>query len=116
MPPDSGREANRSRNGRASFCPFPRPARPRVDRDTLLRDSRRVWVATYLGFVEVHFGHLMQRRAGWPPGFLPVAFFIAFPLMGRSASRADDADRVLGLHTETNKLNPSLLVRTDVNR
>src|SRR2546430_17241344 len=90
MPPDSGREANRSRNGRAGFCPFPRPARPRVDRDTLLRDSRRVWVATYLGFVEVHFGLSCSDARDGPPGFLPVAFFIAFPLMGRTASRADD--------------------------
>src|SRR5438105_15781901 len=56
---------------------------------------------------------LMQRRAGnGPPGFLPVAFFIAFPLMGRSASRADDADRVLGLLDEDNEQNPSLS-RTD---
>ena len=58
----------------------------------------------------------MQRRAGWPPGFLPVAFFIAFPLMGRSASRADDADRVLGLLDEDNEQNPSLLGLTDENR
>ena len=46
-------------------------------------------------------------------GFLPVAFFIAFPLMGCSASRADDAERVLGLLDEDNEQNTSLLGLTD---
>src|SRR5713226_5957330 len=46
-------------------------------------------------------------------GFLPVAFFIAFPLLGCSASRADDAERVLGLLDEDNEQNTSLLGLTD---
>src|SRR2546429_9693824 len=48
--------------------------------------------------------------------FLPTAFFIAFPLMGRSASRADDVNRVLGLLDEDNEQNTPLLGRTDQNR
>src|SRR5438105_15851324 len=48
--------------------------------------------------------------------FLPTAFFIAFPLMGRSASRADDVNRVLGLLDEDNEQNTPLLGLTDQNR
>ena len=48
--------------------------------------------------------------------FLPVAFFMAFPLMGCSASRADDADQVLGLLDEDNEQNTSLLGLTDQDR
>src|SRR5438132_10927007 len=43
-----------------------------------------------------------------PRSFLPVAFFIALPLAGRSASRADAADCVLGLLEEDNEQNTSL--------
>src|SRR5438309_10803710 len=48
----------------AGFRPFPRPAPPRVDRDSLPRDSESVRIATHLGLVEVHLGHLAQRCAG----------------------------------------------------
>src|SRR5438445_9169472 len=51
-----------------------------------------------------------------PRSFLPVAFFIALPLVGRSASRADDADLVLGLLDEDNEQNTPLLGLTDQNR
>jgi hypothetical protein len=37
-----------------------------------------------------------------PRGFLPVAFFIALPFVGRDASRADDSYRVFGLLDEDN--------------
>src|SRR3989442_424627 len=45
--------------------------------------------------------------------FLLDAFFIAFPLMGCSAPRADNADHVLGLLDEDNEQNTSLLGLTD---
>src|SRR5438132_10334421 len=48
--------------------------------------------------------------------FLPAAFFISFPLMGRSASRADDVDRVLGLLDEDNEQNTTLFGLTNQNR
>jgi len=51
-----------------------------------------------------------------PRSFLPVTFFIAFPLMGRSTSRADDADRVLGFLQEDNQQDTSLLRLTDQDR
>src|SRR5439155_14221989 len=51
-----------------------------------------------------------------PRSFLPVAFFIPFPLMGRSTSRADDAERVRGFLQEDNQQNTSLLRLTDQDR
>jgi hypothetical protein len=48
--------------------------------------------------------------------FLPIAFFIAFPLMGCSASGADDANRVFGLLDEDDEQNTSLLGLTDQDR
>src|SRR6266849_2678330 len=46
-------------------------------------------------------------------GFLPVAFFTAFPLMGCSASRAYDAERVFGFLDEAAQQDTSLLGLTD---
>jgi hypothetical protein len=42
-----------------------RTAPTNVDGDPLLRDSKGVGISTGLGLVEVHLGHLAQRRAGW---------------------------------------------------
>src|SRR5438132_5406637 len=64
MLPHSGREANRARDGGTGLGAFSRPTPTSVDGDSLRRDTERVWVATDLGLVEVHLGHLAQRRAG----------------------------------------------------
>src|SRR5438128_9373807 len=42
MAPNSGREANRARDGRAGFAVLPRPAPTGVERDPLRRDSKGV--------------------------------------------------------------------------
>ena len=64
MPPDSGRE--RTERGTVGPVSLPRPAPTGVDGDPLRRDLKGVRIATDFGLVDVHLGHLAQRRAGWP--------------------------------------------------
>src|SRR5262249_59452908 len=64
MPRDIGWETNGARDGRAGFRALSRPASTDVDRDSLCLHAERVRVATELGPVEVHLGHLAQRGTG----------------------------------------------------
>src|SRR5439155_16466733 len=109
-------KSNRARDRGTVLRPLPWPAPTHVNRNSFFRDSERVRIAAHLGLVEVNLGYLAQRCAGRLAGLLTSRLLHSFPLMRRSASRADDVDRVLGLLDEDNEQNTSLLGLTDQNR
>src|SRR5467141_1035782 len=79
MPPHSGREANRARNGRAGLHALPGPAPSNVNGNPFRRDSKGVWSATDLGLVEVHLGHLT--------GHMPALANLRATMGGRHAAQ-----------------------------
>src|SRR5438105_5516060 len=110
-------KSDRARDRGTGLRPLPWPAPIHVNRNSFFRDSDHVRIAAHLGLVEVNLGYLAQRCAGRLAGLLTSRFSsLAFPLMGRSASRADDVDRVLGLLDEDNEQNTTLFGLTNQNR
>jgi len=69
---------------------------------SLLRDSRAYGLRRALALSKFTSGISRSDARDGPRGFLPVAFFIALPCVGRDASRADDSYRVFGLLDEDN--------------
>src|SRR5438874_962439 len=65
-----------------------------------------------LALSKVTSGILRRDARDGPRSFLPVAFFIALPLAGRDASRADDAYRFVGLLDEDSEQDPPGLGKT----
>src|SRR2546426_885015 len=109
-------KSNRARDRGTGLRPLPWPAPTHVNRNSFFRDSERVRIAAHLGLVEVNLGYLAQRCAGRLAGLLTSRLLHSFPLMRRSASRADDVDRVLGLLDEDNEQNTTLFGLTNQNR
>src|SRR5947208_4470175 len=109
-------KSNRARDRGTVLRPLPWPAPTHVNRNSFFRDSERVRIAAHLGLVEVNLGYLAQRCAGRLAGLLTSRLLHSFPLMRRSASRADDVDRVLGLLDEDNEQNTTLFGLTNQNR
>src|SRR5947208_3662468 len=109
-------KSNRARDRGTVLRPLPWPAPTHVNRNSFFRDSERVRIAAHLGLVEVNLGYLAQRCAGRLAGLLTSRLLHSFPLLRRSASRADDVDRVLGLLDEDNEQNTTLFGLTNQNR